>query len=162
MSNQLQTLLQHTDCLPATFSVLAVAHSYQIPMFDAPEDDQAITPIRAGTHTKPGRPLLDMGLGGTAKKLQKVTDMAEDVYARLNDLREQIVGMRETTQETSDRVDRLERETAEVRALVEALAEAEGVDVERVTAEAHIAEAEGDGDDPDADASSNDAVDGGN
>lgn len=103
-----------------------------------------------------------MGLGGTAKKLQKVTDMAEDVYARLNDLREQIVEMRETTQETSDRVDRLERETAEVRALVEALAEAEGVDVERVTAEAHIAEAEGDGDDPDADASSNDAVDGGN
>ncbi len=103
-----------------------------------------------------------MGLGGTAKKLQKVTDMAEDVYARLNDLREQIVEMRETTQETSDRVDRLERETAEVRALVEALAEAEGVDVERVTAEAHIAEAEGDGDDPDADASSNDAVDDGN
>jgi archaellum component FlaC len=107
-----------------------------------------------------------MGLGGTAKKLQKVTDMAEDVYARLNDLREQIVEMRETTQETSDRVDRLERETAEVRALVEALAEAEGVDVERVTAEAHIAEAEGDADaspdDPDADGSSVDATDDGN
>jgi len=32
-----------------------------------------------------------MGLGGTAKKLQKVTDMAEDVYARLNDLRDQVV-----------------------------------------------------------------------
>jgi archaellum component FlaC len=83
-----------------------------------------------------------MGLGGTARKLQKVTDMAEDVYTRLNDLRDQIVEMRETTQETSDRVDRLERETAEVRALVEALAEEEGVDIERVTAEAHISEAE--------------------
>lgn len=83
-----------------------------------------------------------MGLGGTAKKLQKVTDMAEDVYTRLNDLRDQIVEMRETTQETSDRVDRLERETAEVRALVAALAEENGVDVERVTADAHIAEAE--------------------
>jgi archaellum component FlaC len=102
-----------------------------------------------------------MGLGGTAKKLQKVTDMAEDVYARLNDLREQIVEMRETTKETSDRVDRLERETAEVRALVEALAEQEGVDVERVTAEAHIAEAEGDGDD-DPGASSDDAAADGN
>ena len=90
-----------------------------------------------------------MGLGGTARKLQKVTDMAEDVYTRLNDLREQIVEMRETTQETSDRVDRLERETAEVRALVEALAEAEGIDVERVTAEAHIAEAEREGADTD-------------
>ncbi|GGJ03245.1 hypothetical protein GCM10008995_11280 [Halobellus salinus] len=83
-----------------------------------------------------------MGLGGTARKLQKVTDMAEDVYTRLNDLREQIVEMRETTRETSDRVDRLERETAEVRALVEALADAEDIDIERVTAEAHIAEAE--------------------
>lgn len=96
-----------------------------------------------------------MGLGGTAKKLQKVTDMAEDVYARLNDLREQIVEMRETTQETSDRVDRLERETAEMRALLDALAEKEGIDVESVTAEAHIAEAErddeADGADPDAD-----------
>ena len=68
--------------------------------------------------------------------------MAEDVYTRLNDLRDQIVEMRETTRETSDRVDRLERETAEVRALVEALAEENGVDVERVTADAHIAEAE--------------------
>ena len=92
-----------------------------------------------------------MGLGGTAKKLQKVTDMAEDVYTRLNDLRDQIVEMRETTQETSDRVDRLERETAEVRALVEALAEQEGVDVERVTAEAHIAEAERDDADAEGD-----------
>ena len=83
-----------------------------------------------------------MGLGGTAKKLQKVTDMAEDVYSRLNDLRDQIVEMRETTRETSDRVDRLERETAEVRALVEALADDNGIDVERVTANAHIGEAE--------------------
>lgn len=83
-----------------------------------------------------------MGLGGTAKKLQKVTDMAEDVYTRLNDLRDQIVEMRETTQETSDRVDRLEKEAAEMRALLEALAEREDIDVECVTADAHISEAE--------------------
>ncbi|MFD1600922.1 DUF5798 family protein [Halobellus rarus] len=88
-----------------------------------------------------------MGLGGTARKLQKVTDMAEDVYTRLNDLRDQIVEMRETTQETSDRVDRLERESAEMRALLEALAEKEGIDVESVTADAHIVEAEESGDD---------------
>ncbi|WP_144901000.1 DUF5798 family protein [Halobellus captivus] len=86
-----------------------------------------------------------MGLGGTAKKLQKVTEMAEDVYTRLNDLRDQVVEMRETTQETSDRVDRLERETAEMRALLEAVAENEGIDVESVTADAHIVEAERDG-----------------
>lgn len=102
-----------------------------------------------------------MGLGGTAKKLQKVTDMAEDVYARLNDLREQIVEMRETTQETSDRVDRLEREAAEMRALLDALAEEEGIDVESVTAEVHITEAERDdeADAVDADADSESATD---
>jgi hypothetical protein len=100
-----------------------------------------------------------MGLGGTARKLQKVTDMAEDVYARLNDLRDQIVEMRETTQETSDRVDRLERESAEMRALLEALAEAEDIDVERVTAEAHIAEAERDDEADAADSESESATD---
>ncbi|WP_336022911.1 DUF5798 family protein [Halobellus salinisoli] len=87
-----------------------------------------------------------MGLGSTAKKLQKVTDMAEDVYTRLNDLRDQVVQMRETTQETSDRVERLERESAEMRAVLEALAEQEDIDVESVTADAHITEAESGGD----------------
>jgi len=97
-----------------------------------------------------------MGLGGTAKKLQKVTDMAEDVYTRLNDLRDQVIEMRETTQETSDRVDRLERETAEVRALVEALAEQEGIDIDVVTAEAHITDAERDDDGGEAEADATD------
>lgn len=102
-----------------------------------------------------------MGLGGTAKKLQKVTDMADEVYTRLNDLRDQVVEMRETTQETKARVDRLETESAEMRALLEALAEEEGIDVESVTAEAHIAEAEADGesDDADADSSASDDAD---
>ncbi|SFR42030.1 DUF5798 family protein [Halogeometricum limi] len=83
-----------------------------------------------------------MGIGGTAKKLQKVAEMAEDVYARLNELRDQLAEMRETTQATKARVDRLEVENAEQRALLEALAEEEGIDVESVTANAHIAEAE--------------------
>lgn len=83
-----------------------------------------------------------MGIGGTAKKLQKVAEMAEDVYARLNELRDQLAEMRETTQATKARVDRLEVENAEQRALLEALAEREGIDVEGVTANAHIVEAE--------------------
>lgn len=83
-----------------------------------------------------------MGIGGTAKKLQKVAEMAEDVYVRLNELREQLAQMRETAQETRDRVDRLEKENAEQRALLEALAEREGIDVATVTANAHITEAE--------------------
>jgi predicted Rossmann fold nucleotide-binding protein DprA/Smf involved in DNA uptake len=86
-----------------------------------------------------------MGFGDTAKKLQKVADMAEDVYRKLNELREQVVETKETVEETKDRVDSLEADTAEQRALLEALAEQQGVDIDDVIAEAHIAEAEADG-----------------
>jgi chromosome segregation ATPase len=107
-----------------------------------------------------------MGIGGTAKKLQKVAEMAEDVYARLNELREQLAEMRETAQDTRDRVDRLETENAEQRALLEALAEREGIDVETVTANAHIKEAETDeskaADDPSDEAAAGEAADDGN
>ncbi|MUV57466.1 DUF5798 family protein [Halogeometricum sp. CBA1124] len=106
-----------------------------------------------------------MGIGGTAKKLQKVAEMAEDVYARLNELREQLAEMRETAQDTRDRVDRLETENAEQRALLEALAEREGIDVETVTANAHIKEAETDESnaaaDPSDEAAAGETADGG-
>lgn len=90
-----------------------------------------------------------MGLGSTAKKLQKVTETAEELYARLNELRDQIREMQQTVGETHDRVDRLEIESAEQRAILEALAEERGIDLESVTAEAHvdrIADSEADAD----------------
>lgn len=83
-----------------------------------------------------------MGIGGTAKKLQKVVEMGEELYTRINDLRTQVTEMRETVNATHDRVDRLENEVAEQRAILEALATAEGVDIDAVVAEAHITEAE--------------------
>ncbi|MFB6160394.1 MAG: DUF5798 family protein [Haloferacaceae archaeon] len=85
-----------------------------------------------------------MGLGSTAKKLQRVADMAEDVYQRLNDLREQVVEMRETVEETERRTDRLESEIAEQRELIDALAADAGLDADEVAARAHIGEAEDD------------------
>ena len=95
-----------------------------------------------------------MGIGGTAKKLQKVAEMGEELYKRINDLRTQVAEMRETVSATHERVDRLENEVAEQRVILEALATAEGVDVEALVAEAHITEAESTrdvGDDTDAD-----------
>jgi peptidoglycan hydrolase CwlO-like protein len=83
-----------------------------------------------------------MGLGSTAKKLQQIADMAEDVYARLNQLREQVNETRKTVDETRERVDEMNRELAEQRALVEALADERGVDVEAITAEVHVVDAE--------------------
>jgi methyl-accepting chemotaxis protein len=83
-----------------------------------------------------------MGLGSTAKKLQQIADMAEDVYARLNQLREQVVETRETVDETKARVEKMDHELAEQRAIVEALAEREGIDVDAITAEVHVVDAE--------------------
>ncbi|WP_221621648.1 DUF5798 family protein [Halocatena pleomorpha] len=75
-----------------------------------------------------------MGLGGTAKKLQRIANMAEEMYARVNDLREQLNGLSQTVDQTNATVEQLRREHAETRALVERLAEEEGIDVDAVLA----------------------------
>lgn len=77
-----------------------------------------------------------MGFGSTAKKLQKVTEMADKLYERFERLREQVNDLTATVEETNDRVADLETELAEQRALVEALAEQQGVDVESAVGEA--------------------------
>mgnify|MGYP000223349882 FL=1 len=76
-----------------------------------------------------------MGLGSTAKKIQKVADIAEDLYKKVNELKTQLEDLRSTVDETNTRVDGMEQELAEQRALIEALAEERGVDTEAVVAE---------------------------
>ena len=83
-----------------------------------------------------------MGLGGATKKLQKVADMGEELYGRINELREQMLEVRETVQETNERVAALENKVDGQAAILEALAEKEGVDVEELLTEAAIEEAE--------------------
>ncbi|MFC7096529.1 DUF5798 family protein [Halobaculum marinum] len=73
-----------------------------------------------------------MGLGSTAKKLQTVADMAEKLYAKVNEIREQVESMQDSVETTEARVGALERETARQRAVIEALAEQQGVDVDAV------------------------------
>jgi septal ring factor EnvC (AmiA/AmiB activator) len=76
-----------------------------------------------------------MGLGSTAKKIQKVADIAEDLYRKVNELKTQLEDLRSTVDETNTRVDGMEQELAEQRALIEALAEERGVNTEAVVAE---------------------------
>jgi len=83
-----------------------------------------------------------MGFGSTAKKLQKVADIADDLYTKLNEQREQLQELRSTVESTSDRVDAIDREQAEQRALLEALAEEQGLDTDAVLAETVIDDAE--------------------
>ncbi len=85
-----------------------------------------------------------MALGGTAKKLQKVIDAAEQLYSKMNEVIERIGRVEADLETTSEQVDHIEHELAEQRALVEALAERQGVDVEETLAAADLAEAAAD------------------
>lgn len=79
-----------------------------------------------------------MGLGSTAKKLQNLVDTAEDLYKRMNDLRERLVRMETTIDETHERVDAIEREVAETRVVIEAIADDQGIDVDELIADTDI------------------------
>lgn len=71
-----------------------------------------------------------MGLGSTAKKVQKLADRADDLYQRMQALHEQVRETRETVDDTNERITRLEAEMAAQREVLAALAEEEGIDVE--------------------------------
>ena len=83
-----------------------------------------------------------MGLGGATRKLQKVADMGEELYSRISELREQILEVRETVGETNERVAALENKVDGQAAILEALAEKEGIDVDEILTEVAIEEAE--------------------
>ena len=83
-----------------------------------------------------------MGLGSTTKKIQMLADTAEQMYSRLNEVREQVETTQTTVQDTGDRVQKLESEIVEQRAILEAVADELDVDLDAVTADAHIVDAE--------------------
>lgn len=83
-----------------------------------------------------------MGLGGTAKKIQMLADKAEQMYQKLNELREEVEETQTTVKDTASRVNHLENEMAEQRAVLDAIAEEVGVDLDAVSTEAHITDAE--------------------
>lgn len=73
-----------------------------------------------------------MGLGSTAKKIQKVADVADDLYTKVNELKTQLQDLRQTVEETNERVDSVDRELAEQRVLIEAIAEQQGIETQDV------------------------------
>jgi len=83
-----------------------------------------------------------MGLGSTAKKLQKVSDMADDLYAKVNEQKEQLQELRKTVEETNEGVEDIDEELAQQRALLEAIADAQGLDTDAILTEAVIEDAE--------------------
>jgi predicted transcriptional regulator len=76
-----------------------------------------------------------MPFGDTAKKVQRVTNLAEELYEKTNQVVAQLQDVRERLESTTEKVDSMERELETQRAIIEALAEQQGVDVESVVAE---------------------------
>lgn len=73
-----------------------------------------------------------MDIGGTAKKIQRATKVAEESYKKMNEMMGKLQALQEDLATTSKQVDAIEYDLAEQRALLEALAEEQGLDVETV------------------------------
>ena len=71
-----------------------------------------------------------MVLGNAGKKIQTIVELAEELYEKTMELRDQVNALRDTVEETHDRVAALEREIEAQRDLLEAIAEAEGIEIE--------------------------------
>lgn len=92
-------------------------------------------------HVAPSRG-AGMGLGSTTKKLQRVAEMAETLYQKVDELRTQVNEVKDHVETTSQRVERIEHDLDEQRAVLDALAREQGIDVDATAAGAAIEEAE--------------------
>jgi len=100
-----------------------------------------------------------MPFGDTAKKIQRLSTIAEQTYEKINQLVSQLQDLRERVESTSDQLDSMDRELAEQRAIVEALAAEQGVDVDEVVAQVHEESADEPTDDGDGGAETTDDTD---
>jgi len=81
-----------------------------------------------------------MDIGGTAKKVQKATKIAEESYKKMQAMTEQMRALQNDMETTSRQVDEMEFELAQQRALLEAVATKQGLDPAEVLAEADLPE----------------------
>jgi methyl-accepting chemotaxis protein len=75
---------------------------------------------------------------GTAKKLQKVAHAAEELYGKMNEVIGRLTDLEAEVERTSAQVDHIEYDLAEQRALLEAVAAAEGLDPDDVLESADL------------------------
>ena len=88
-----------------------------------------------------------MGLGSTARKIQGISDKAEQMYKQVQELQGRIITLEEEVDDTHETVKSLDHRMAEQHALLLAIAEEQGLDAESILAEAAIEEAEAAADD---------------
>lgn len=71
-------------------------------------------------------------LGDVGKRVSTLVELAEELYEKVTELREQIKSLKGDVEATHNSVEAVERELADHRALLEALAEEQGIDVASV------------------------------
>jgi len=76
-----------------------------------------------------------MGFGDTAKKIQKLSTVAEDLYEKMNQVFAQLQQVRERVESTTERVEAIERDLDEQRMLLEAIAAEQGLDPDQLIQE---------------------------
>jgi predicted transcriptional regulator len=69
-------------------------------------------------------------LGDATKKIQKLSTLAEKLYEKVNDLQARAEETTQTVNDTNDRVGELATELEQQRALLEAIADDHGIDVD--------------------------------
>jgi DNA anti-recombination protein RmuC len=79
-----------------------------------------------------------MDISGTKDKIQRVVKIVEESYRKISELLERMERLQNDLETTSKQVDHMEYELAEQRALLEALAEDEGIDVAAVLEDADL------------------------
>lgn len=81
-----------------------------------------------------------MDIGGTAKKIQTATKIAEESYKKMQAMTERMKDLQDDMETTSRQVDEMEYELAEQRALLEAVATEQGLDPGTILADADLPE----------------------
>lgn len=76
-----------------------------------------------------------MGLGSTAKKVQRLSTLAEKLYEQVNEVLERLSAVHDRVETAAEDVESVRHEQREQRAILEALAEEQAVDVEAVVAD---------------------------
>jgi septal ring factor EnvC (AmiA/AmiB activator) len=79
-----------------------------------------------------------MDIAGTKKKIQRVSKLAEESYKKMNQLLEQVQTMQEDLETTSEQVNHIEYDIAEQRAILDALAAQQGLDVDQLLEDADL------------------------
>lgn len=91
-----------------------------------------------------------MPFGDTAKKIQQLSNAAEELYGKMNEMREQLQSLKERVEKTDEAIGRMDRELDEQRVILEAIAEEHDIDVEGLVAELDETETDATDQTPDA------------